>query len=95
MGLVDFLEKNMLSCQWKEVGLECTGCGLQRSVIHLLRGEFTEALVVYPAIYTLIVMFAFLGIHLKFNFAKGAEVLKWLFVLNVAIIVVHYFLKFI
>ena len=95
MGLVDFLEKNMLSCKWKELGLECTGCGLQRSVIHVLRGEFTEALIVYPAIYTLILMFVFLGIHLKFNFKEGARILKWLFVLNITIIVVHYILKFV
>lgn len=95
MGLVDFLEKNMLSCQWKELGLECTGCGLQRSVIHLLRGEFSEALLVYPAIYTLIFMFAFLAVHLKFNFKEGARILKWLFVLNITIIVVHYILKFV
>lgn len=95
MGLVDFLEKNMLSCKWKELGLECTGCGFQRSVIHVLRGEFAEAFTVYPAIFTLILMFVFLGIHLKFNLAKGAQILKWLFVLNLAIIVFHYILKFV
>ena len=95
MGLVDFLENNMLSCQWKELGLECTGCGLQRSVIHLLRGEFAEAWMVYPAVYTLILMFVFLGIHLKFNLARGAQVLKWLFILNIAIIAIHYILKFV
>ncbi len=95
MGLVDFLEKNMLSCKWKELGLECTGCGLQRSVIHILRGEFAEALTVYPAIYTLILMFAFLGMHLKFNFKEGARILKWLFIMNITIIVVHYILKFV
>lgn len=95
MGLVDFLEKNMLSCKWKEMGLECTGCGLQRSVIHMLRGEFGEAFSVYPAIYSLIFMFAFLAIHLRFNLAKGAQILKWLFILNIAIIVVHYILKFV
>ncbi len=95
MGLVDFLENNMLSCKWKELGLECTGCGLQRSFIYLLKGEFSEALTIYPAIYTLILMFAFLGIHLKFNFNKGAQILKWLFVLNLAIIIIHYIFKFV
>ena len=94
MGVVDFLEKNMLSCHWKELGLECTGCGLQRSVIHLLRGDFLEAWTVYPAIYTLIPMFVFLGIHLRYNFTRGAQILKWMFVLNLAIILIHYTLKF-
>ncbi len=95
MGLIAFLEENLLSCPWKELGLECTGCGLQRSVIHLLKGEFIAAFSTYPAIYTLIIMFVFLGVHLRFNFSKGAQILKWLFVLNLAIIIVHYVLKFV
>ncbi len=95
MGLIAFLEENLLSCPWKELGLECTGCGLQRSVIHLLKGEFVAAFSIYPAIYTLIFMFVFLGVHLKFNFSRGAQILKWLFVLNLTIIIVHYILKFV
>lgn len=95
MGMIDFIEKNLLSCPWKQLGLECTGCGLQRAVVHLLRGEFAEAYYMYPAVYTLIGMFLFLGMHLKFNFDKGATILKWLFMLNVAVIFIHYILKFI
>jgi hypothetical protein len=95
MDIIGFLEKNLLSCPWKKLGLECTGCGFQRSFIHLLKGEFFEAFSIYPAIYTLILMFMFLGIHLRFNFSQGARILKWLFVLNVAIIVISYILKFI
>ena len=95
MGFIRFLENNLLSCPWKEMGLECTGCGLQRAVIHLLKGEFTLAFMMYPAIYTLMAMFVFLGIHLKFNFEHGARILKWLFVLKLAVIFVHYIIKFI
>lgn len=93
--MIDFLEENLLSCPWKQLGLECTGCGLQRAVVHLLRGEFSEAFVLYPAIYSLLAMFLFLGMHLKFNFDKGALILKWLFILNLAIIAVNYITKFV
>jgi len=95
MGLVPFLEDHLLSCPWKQVGLECTGCGLQRSIILILKGEFVAAFAMYPAIYTLFLMFVFMGFHLKFNFEKGAQILKWLFVLNIGIIVTHYILKLI
>ena len=95
MGLVPFLEDHLLSCPWKQVGLECTGCGLQRSIILILKGEFVAAFAMYPAIYTLFLMFVFMGFHLKFNFEKGAQILKWLFVLNIGIIVIHYILKLI
>ena len=94
MGLIDFIERNLLSCPWKQLGLECTGCGFQRALVHLLRGEFAEAFHMYPAIYTLIGMFLFLGMHLKFNFDKGARILKWLFMINIAVIAVHYISKF-
>ena len=95
MDIIGFLEDNLLSCPWKEMGLECTGCGMQRSMVHLLKGEFTEAFFMYPAIYTLLIMFVFLGIHLKYNFEHGARILKWLFLLNLAVILVHYITKFI
>ena len=95
MGLIDFIEKNLLSCPWKQLGLECTGGGFQRSLVHLLGGEFSEAFLIYPAIYTLIGMFIFLGLHLRFNFDQGARILKWLFILNLAVIFVNYISKFI
>jgi hypothetical protein len=93
MGLVYFLEEYMLSCQWKNAGVECMGCGMQRSIIHLLKGEFSEAFYMYPAIYTLLVMLLFLGLHLKFNFIKGHIILKWLFILNIIIIITGYIIK--
>jgi hypothetical protein len=95
MDIIGFLENNLLSCPWKEMGMECTGCGLQRSMVHLLKGEFIEAFFMYPAIYTLLIMFAFLGIHLKYNFEHGARILKWLFLLNLAVILAHYISKLI
>jgi len=96
MGIISFLEENMLGCQWKELfGVECTGCGMQRSIIHLLKGEFVEAFFLYPAIYTLIIMFVFLGLHLKFNFKQGHRVLLYLFITNIALMLINFILKFI
>ncbi|MEL4454960.1 DUF2752 domain-containing protein [Lutimonas vermicola] len=85
----------MLSCQWKEMGMECLGCGFQRSVVLVLKGDFQHAFLLYPAIYTLFLMMIFLGLHLRFNFSKGHSILKWLFILNIVIIVVNYILKLI
>ena len=95
MGFISFLEENMLSCQWKEMGMECMGCGLQRSVIYLLKGDFVNAFLSYPAIYSLVLMLFILALHLKFNFSQGHRILQGLFILNVIIIVCNYLLKFI
>ncbi len=95
MGFISFLEENMLSCRWKEAGIECTGCGMQRSIVHLLKGEFIEAFNVYPAIYTLMIMGIFLVLHLKFNFTRGHKILLWLFIINLIIIISNFIIKLI
>ncbi len=94
MGLISFLEKNLLSCQWKQqFDVECMGCGMQRSLIHLLKGEFLEAFYMYPAIYSLIAMFIFLGLHLKFDFQKGHKILLYLFITNILLMLTNYIIK--
>lgn len=91
--LIDFLEQNMLPCGFKSLGVECMGCGLQRSFIFLLQGQFVNAFKMYPAIYTLILMFLYLVLHIKYNFAKGHQILLGLFLLNTIIISINYFSK--
>jgi len=93
MGVISFLEENLLSCSWKKMGVECTGCGMQRSIIYILKGEFVEAFYMYPAIYTLIIMFVFLGFHLKFSFKNGSKILLSLFILNLIIIISNFIFK--
>ena len=95
MGVITFLEEHMLSCQWKEhFHIECLGCGMQRSLIHLLKGEFIEAFYMYPAIYTLIILSSYTVLHLKFSFKLGSKIILSLFIINVIIIVMNYILKF-
>ena len=65
-------ENNMLPCLNKQIlGVECTGCGLQRSVLLLLDGDFTAAFYMYPAIYPMILLLLFLlvdqFVKIKYN----------------------------
>jgi len=95
MGIISFLEEHMFTCQWKShFHVECLGCGMQRSFIHILKGEFIEALYMYPAIYTLILLFGYTLLHLKFSFKLGAKIILSLFIINTLIIVTNYILKF-
>ena len=95
MELIAFLEEDQQPGQSDLRRIEGRGCGFQRSVIYLMKGEFLNAFKIYPAIFTLILMMIFLGFHLKFNFAKGHKVLFWLFLINLSIILVNYILKLI
>lgn len=81
----------MLSCPYKEnMGIDCPGCGFQRAFIALLRGDVVESLALYPALVPMLVMFALLPLHLKFNFKHGALALKTLFIANAVLIVVSW-----
>ncbi|MEE9349045.1 MAG: DUF2752 domain-containing protein [Flavobacteriaceae bacterium] len=93
-GIIRFLEEHMFTCFWKKMGMECMGCGMQRSIILLLKGEFVDAFYMYPPIYTIILLFSYLFLHLKFNFKIGAKILIGLFVLNIIVTIINYYYKF-
>ena len=96
MNLLSYLEENLLSCTWKQnLGIDCLGCGMQRAIISILKGDFIEAFKMYPAIYTLFFMFIYLGLHIKFNFKRGSQILLYLFILNIIIMITNYILKII
>lgn len=87
-------EDFMLPCLWKQTfNIDCFGCGFQRSLVLLLKGDFVNAFYMYPAIYTIIIMVVTLLLHTKFQFKNGHRALFGLFILNISIIVISYFIK--
>ena len=54
-GIAILIENNMQPCSVKALtGLECTGCGIQRSIVLLLKGELWSSIKMYPALVPLI-----------------------------------------
>lgn len=89
-GLDDF----MLPCINKQVlGLECMGCGIQRSIAFLLKGEFLAAFYMYPAIYTIIGLFGFLLVNTFRDFKYANKIIIILAIANVLIIVGNFLIK--
>lgn len=92
--MVDWMEKNMLTCPSKKwLHLECPGCGLQRSVIALFRGDIPASLGLYPATVPLLFLIGFVALHLKFDFRYGALVIKYLYLAVATIVLVFYIYK--
>jgi hypothetical protein len=92
--VIEWLESHLQSCFYKKYfGIECPGCGMQRAFIELLKGNFTESLVLFPALIPTIIMITYLILHLIFKFDKGAQVLKILFIINTSIVVLSYIYK--
>lgn len=94
--VITWLESHQHSCSFKDhFGIDCPGCGLQRSIIELLKGNLLESIYLCPALLPIIAMFAYLALHLIFRFRHGALILKIMFILNISIISFHYIFKLI
>lgn len=97
MQLATFLlviEDFMLPCLNKKLfGIDCPGCGLQRSIVLFLKGDFGAAFDMYPAIFTLIplVLFSIASQFIRFRFDTYIKVT--LGVTSGSIILVNYILK--
>ena len=88
-------EEYMLPCLNKKfLGMECMGCGMQRSISLIFQGEFTAAFHMYPAIYTLILLIGFVLLNYFKNFPFASKIIITLGVINVILIVGNFVLKF-
>jgi Protein of unknown function (DUF2752) len=91
---VQWLEQHMLRCPSKMLlKIDCPGCGLQRGILAMLKGNWAESFQIYPATLPILVMFAYLLLHLLFKFKNGARNLSFIFMFCAGIILVHYIYK--
>ena len=89
------LEDYMLPCLNKELfGVECPGCGLQRAVAMLLQGDFSGAFYMYPAIYTLLLLFGFLIADQFIRIRYANKINIFLMAGSVVLILVNFAFKF-
>ena len=89
-------EDYMIPCLNKKLfGFECLGCGLQRSLVLLWQGEFTEAFKMYPAIFTLIPLFILIGINIFYKFKYSNRIINILAIISVTTIIISYIIKLI
>ncbi|MDX1364665.1 DUF2752 domain-containing protein [Arenibacter latericius] len=88
------LENYMLPCLNKEIfGIDCPGCGIQRAIAFFLDGEFISAFKMFPAIYTIMLLIAFLGFSFFFEIKNSFKIKLYLLYLNAGIIIISYILK--
>ncbi len=84
----------MLPCLNKRLfGLDCPGCGLQRSVLLLFKGEFVAAFHMYPAIFTLIPLMGILILNKLFTLKYGNLLIIGFSISSVALILINFLIK--
>lgn len=93
-GFMHWLERNLLSCPIKlNFGIDCPGCGFQRSCVALINGDISDSFKFYPATIPVLLLIVFAGTHLKFDFKNGAFFIKFLYIAITLIIVINYIYK--
>lgn len=93
-SFLDWATHHLFSCPYKSLfGVDCPGCGLQRSVLFLFKGDFITSLKLYPATIPLILIVLFTIAHLKFDFKFGAQFIKILYIGIGSIILINYIYK--
>lgn len=84
----------MLPCLSKKLfGIECFGCGTQRALVLLFKGEFIDAFKMFPAIYTLVLFFVFASLNFIDKTRNYHKIIISLGIANAVIMVVSYFIK--
>lgn len=96
MSLIEFLEEHQGTCFYKEYfGVECPGCGIQRSFILLLKGDVWGSIQLYPPLILWLLLFTFLFAHLIFRFKGGARIIKYAVISVTTITLINYIAKLI
>lgn len=81
----------MLPCFYKQItGIDCPGCGMQRSFIELLKGNVVASLKLYPALPLVFITLGLTSLHLMFKLKNGAEAIKYSFIITTAVVVINY-----
>lgn len=93
-GFLLWLKEHLLTCPIKQhTGMDCPGCGIQRSVLALFEGNVLHSFKLYPATIPLIALLIFTFVHLKFDIKHGALIIKILYIGVSLIILIHYIYK--
>ena len=88
------LEQFMFPCLSKTLfGIECLGCGFQRSLAMLLQGDFSGSFRMYPALLTTFFFLAIVGLNFVDNSRNYKKLLLFSAFVNGAFMVVGYFVK--
>lgn len=89
--LASWLQQHLFPCFFKQCfGVDCPTCGMQRAFVELLKGNLSASLGYHWALIPMLLLFAFLVLHLIFNLKHGTVAIKILFGIDVATIILNY-----
>jgi hypothetical protein len=92
--MIDWLEHHLFPCFFKShFGMECPGCGMQRSLIALLKGNFHESLQYHLALIPFIITIILLLIQLRIKHVNGGKLVMWAFIVTTSITIIQFVVR--
>jgi len=84
----------MLPCLFKKTtGIDCIGCGMQRSLWLLFQGDVADAIKMYPPICTFVPFMLLLGLYLFDKKRNYTKFVIFFAILNAVVMVISYIYK--
>ena len=94
--MLEWLETHQLPCLFREIfGIICPGCGFQRALLLLLRGEVGEAFCVWPGLLPLGVFIVLIIVRIAGIKKISERLLKNMGFVCLLMILISYLLKLI
>ncbi len=92
--MIHWLENHLFTCLFKaHLGIECPGCGTQRALIALLKGNLAESVHYHAALIPFLATLLALIIQLVVKHEKGGRVVMWLFIFTTCITFIQYIIR--
>ena len=96
LNIISWLEQRELPCLFKKyLFVDCPGCGFQRSIIALMKGNVVESFLLFPTTLALLFFFCCFFINNKYHFAHSKVVLNVGLVFIFTTFTISYLNKFI
>jgi hypothetical protein len=93
-AIIHWLEGHTLPCLYNSfLGIKCPGCGTQRAIIELMKGNLWGSFQAWPPLLPVMFMMGYLILFLIFKFKNGTRVLTITFIINAALITINYIYK--
>lgn len=89
LTFISWLQNHLIPCPLKYLtGIDCPGCGFQRSVIELIHGNFNRSLRLYPAAIPLMLLTIYVAADGYFKLDNSKNILKKTFFMIVGLLII-------
>jgi hypothetical protein len=90
----DSFPSYFLTCPSKKwAGIECPGCGMQRSLYSIYKGDVSASWHYNPGGIPFALLLVFTAVHLKRHIKHGPTIILWGFILTAALMWGNFILK--